>query len=217
MFTSDIDLLTVEPNLFADTGWSGQRLVSASGTLSGTTLTLAGTDLDASAVEAGCVVLMSGVPLEVVDRLSTTTLKVSVIRWGRTGPTVPPVGLSTGVCEVWTFRPQIALAHRHVLRLLGLTDQADTEGAGLNNTTLGDSSVINPGALTMLESLLALNIIYAAAGAGAPTGGTLADKSKQYALRAGAERTRVAALIDTNGDGTPDATRRPSVISLQRN
>ncbi|MBY0308428.1 MAG: hypothetical protein K2Q09_06775 [Phycisphaerales bacterium] len=213
MFATDIDLLVIEPSLFADAGWSGQRLVSATGSLSASTLTIAGADLAAAQVEAGCVVLMSGVPLEVVDRLSATTLRVSLVRWGRTGPVIPPVGLSTGQCDVWTFRPQLALAHRHVLRLLGLSESTDRTGPG---ETLSESSVANPDALAALEALWALHIVYAAAGAGLPASSPLADKARQYALRAGAERTRVAALIDTDGDGTPDATRRPGIIPLLR-
>ena len=217
MFATDIDLLTVEPNLFAEVGWSGQRLVSTTGTLSGTTLTLSGSDLAASGIEAGCVVLMSGVPLEVMERLSTTTLKVSLVRWGRTGPAIPPVGMTSGLCEVWTLRPQIAIAHRHVLRLVGLSEGTPppvtpgSDGAGL-----GASAVVNGPDLSMLESLLALHIVYAAAGAGAPAGSGLKEKAEQYRLRAGSERGRVSALIDTNGDGVADATRRPSVIPWVR-
>lgn len=202
MFTTDIDLLVVEPNLFAEVGWSGQRLVSDTGTLSGTTLRLAGSDLAASGVEAGCVVLMSGVPLEVVQRLSATTLSVSLVRWGRTGPAIPPVGLSSGACEVWTLRPQIALAHRAVLRLIGLSE--------------GEAAVLNGDELVMLESLLALHLVYAAAGAAAPAGSGLALKAEQYRRRAGAERTRIAAQIDLDGDGVIDATRRPGVIPWVR-
>lgn len=217
MFATDTDLLTVEPNLFADVGWSGQRLVSASGTLSGTTLTIATADLAASSVDAGCVVLMSGVPLEVMERLSATTLKVSLVRWGRTGPAIPPVGLTSGVCEVWTFRPQVALAHRQVLRLIGVsegTPLAQTQGS--DGAPLGESAVFNGGAFAMLEALLALHIVYAAASTGAPGGSVLAPKADQYRRRSADERTRLAALIDTNGDGIADATRRTGVIPLIR-
>ncbi|HZW08089.1 MAG TPA: hypothetical protein VFF65_13280, partial [Phycisphaerales bacterium] len=70
--------------------------------------------------------------------------------------------------------------------------------------------------LVTLESLLALHTIYAAAGAAAPHGSPLADRAAQFRLRAGAERTRLAARIDTDGDGHPDATRRPGVIPLLR-
>ncbi|MFT3687065.1 MAG: hypothetical protein QM783_19440 [Phycisphaerales bacterium] len=215
MFATDLDLLTFDPALFGDVTWIAQRLLSASGTLSGTTLTITTADLAAQGVDAGCVVLMSGVPLEVVERLSTTTLRVSLIRWGRAGPVIPPVGLTAGPCEVRTFRPQIALAHRQVLRLLGLAD-IDADTGGQVGQTLSDTRVTNPGALSMLEALCALNIIYAAAATGAPANSPIADKARQFAARAAAERTRIAALIDTNGDGTPDATRRPSVIPLLR-
>jgi hypothetical protein len=217
MFANDIDLLAIEPNLFAEVGWSGQRLVSTTGTLSGTTLTLSGTDLAAAGIEAGCVVLMSGVPLEVMERLTTTTLKVSLVRWGRTGPAIPPVGMTSGNCEVWTFRPQIAVAHRLILRLLGVTEGTPpATRRGSDAPPLGESAVVNSSDFATLEALLSLHIIYAAATAGAPGGSVLIPKARQYRERAGAERTRVAALIDTDGDGVADATRRPSVIPLLR-
>lgn len=217
MFATDTDLLTIEPNLFADVGWNGQRLISASGSISNTTLTLAGTDLAASGIEPGCVVLMGGVPLEVIERLSTTTLKVSLVRWGRIGPAIPPVGMTSGLCEISTFRPQTALAHRMVLRLIGVSEGTPPAApAGSDAPPLGESAVTNGGAFAMLEALLALHLIYAAAATGAPGGGALVPKVDQYRKRAGEERTRLAALIDTNGDGIADATRRTGVIPLIR-
>lgn len=203
MFATDIDLLTLEPNLFADVGWNGQRLISATGTLSGTTLTIGGVDLTASGVEAGCVVLMSGVPLEVIARTSATTLAISLIRWGRTGPAIPPVGLTTGNCEVRTFRPQIAIAHRAVMQTLGLGEGEDAQ-------------VTNGADFATFEAALTLYTIYAAASAGTEQGRVLVSKAEQYRGRAGSERTRIAARLDTDSDGVIDATRRPGVIPLVR-
>ncbi|MDP1663408.1 MAG: hypothetical protein Q8L55_15970 [Phycisphaerales bacterium] len=217
MFATDIDLLVIEPSLFAEVGWSGQRTVAAAGTLSGTTLTLASADLVAAGVEAGCVVLMNGVPLEVVSRTSATVLSVSLVRWGRTGPAIPPVGLTSGACEVYTFRPQTALAHRVVLRLLGLSEATPVPTvSGSDGTALGESAMVNSADAAMFEALVALHTIYASAGALAPAGSGLATKAEQYRRRAGAERARLSALIDTNGDGLADATRRPGVMPLIR-
>lgn len=217
MFATDIDLLTIEPNLFADLGWNGQRLISAVGTLSGTTLTIAGVDLAAAGVEAGCVVMMSGVPLEVIARTSATTLTISLIRWARTGPAIPPVGLTSGNCEVRTFRPQIAIVHRTVLRLLGVSEGTPGPSTiGADGPPLGESAITNGGDFATWEALLALHDVYASAGAAAPGASALSVKADQFRRRAGAERTRQAALIDTNSDGLADATRRPMVIPLLR-
>ena len=217
MFASDIGLLTLEPNLFSEVGWSGQRLLSTNGTLSNTTLTLPGTDLAASSIDAGCVILMSGVPLEVMERLTSTTLKVSLVRWGRTGPAIPPVGMTSGLCEVWTFRPQIAVAHRLVLRLIGVSEGTPPNTRpGSDAQPLGESAVVNSADFTTLEALLTLHIIYAAAGASAPGGSALIPKADQYRKRGSDERTRMAALIDTDGDGLADATRRTGIIPLIR-
>lgn len=217
MFASDIDLLTLEPNLFSDVSWGAQRLAAATGSLSGTTLTLAGTDLAAAGVDAGCVVLMNGVPLEVIARTGTTTLTVSVVRWGRTGPAIPPVGMTTGACDISTFRPQIAIVHRYVLRLLGITEGPLTPTTrGSDAPQLTESAILNGPDFATFEALLALHNIYASAGATAPGASALSGKSEQFRRRAGAERTRQTAFIDTNNDGIAEATRRPSVIPLLR-
>src|SRR3954470_14123560 len=70
MFASDRDLLAMEPNLFRDVGWVGQRLVSGTGGVAGTTLTLTAQDVDFEdgGVGAGCVVLVDGAPYEVLAR-----------------------------------------------------------------------------------------------------------------------------------------------------
>lgn len=217
MFATDIDLLVIEPSLFAEVGWSGQRTVSAAGTLSGTTLTFASVDLVAAGVEAGCVVLMNGVPLEVVSRTSSTVLSVSLVRWGRTGPAIPPVGLTTGACEVYTFRPQAAVAHRIVLRMLGLSESTPPATVpGSDGPPLGESALLNSADAATLEALLTLHTVYASAGSLAPVGSGLGAKAEQYRRRAGAERARLSALIDTNADGVADATRRPGVVPLVR-
>ena len=54
MFAQDRDLLALDPNLFRDVAWSGQRLVSGVGNISGTTLTLTSQDvtLEAAAITA---------------------------------------------------------------------------------------------------------------------------------------------------------------------
>jgi hypothetical protein len=217
MFALDIDLLTLEPNLFAEVGWSAQRLVNSTGTLSGTTLTIAGADLAAAGVEAGCVVLMNGVPLEVVARTGTTTLTVSLVRWGRSGPAIPPVNMPTGPCDVYTFRQQIAIAHTGVLRLLSVS--AGTLPAmrtGSDGPQLGESAIINSAEFATLEALLALHDIYSSAGAAAPGGSPLSVKADRFRRRVADERARCAAFVDTNGDGIADATRRPNVIPLLR-
>jgi hypothetical protein len=142
---------------------------------------------------------------------------VSLVRWGRTGPAIPPVGMVSGNCEVFTFRPQTALAHRMVLRLIGVSEGAPApERSGSDAAPLGESAIMNGGAFAMLEALLALHLIYSTAAAGAPGGSFLTPKVDQYRKRAGEERTRLAALIDTNGDGIADATRRTGVIPLIR-
>ena len=82
MFINDRDLLLLEPNLFRDASWAGQLLVSATGDVTGTTLTLStfDVDFDAARVDTGYVVVVNGTAYEVISRLSATTATISRLR-----------------------------------------------------------------------------------------------------------------------------------------
>lgn len=80
----------------------------------------------------------------------------------------------------------------------------------------GEASVKSPWALRLLVSLGALHLVYAAASALAPVGSPLRERAEMYRERFAAERQRVAARIDTDGDGEPDAVRRLNVLLLER-
>jgi hypothetical protein len=61
-FAVDRDLLVLEPGLFREVSWVGQRLVSGTGDASGTALTMTSQDVlfDAASVGDGHVVLVGG-------------------------------------------------------------------------------------------------------------------------------------------------------------
>ncbi len=203
-FASDRDLLVLEPNLFRDIGWSGQRLVKGTGSVSGTTLTMSSQDagFDAAGVTAGHVVVVGGTSYEVLSRVSGAALTISRLRDSALGPGLPP-SAATGVeATVTSFGPQIASAHRQVLRLLGIEPE-DAAGPGV----ISESAITNPGALTRLTALGALFLIMsAAAGLGGPDSGATA-KAEWYRQRFADERRRVGVRVDTDGDGVADATR----------
>ena len=201
MFASDRDLLTLEPNLLRDVGWAGQRLVRGTGGAAGTTLAMSSQDVgfDAAGVGAGNVVLVDGTAYEVIERTTPASLVISRL------PASPASGVPV---EVMTFRPQIALVHAQTLRMLGI----DPESADAP----GEASVTNPWAMRLLVSLGALHLVYAAASALAPAGSPLRERAEMYRERFAAERQRVAARIDTDGDGQPNAVRRLNVLMLER-
>ena len=80
-FSTDRDLLALEPTLFHDVPWVGQqRIVADDATVLGTTLSSAGADFAAAQVEAGGVVLIDRVAHEVLARVDDHTLHVSLLR-----------------------------------------------------------------------------------------------------------------------------------------
>ena len=201
MWASDRDLLVLEPGLFRDVLWLGQRLWSGTASVSGTTLTVAGTDLAALGVGAGHVVVVDGAGLEVLARPSATALTVSRPRSAATEAAIPPAAGSGLAAAIATFRPQIAVAHRQVLRMLGLAEGEGRPGV------LGETAVTNAPELVTLEAAAALHVILAAAGGLAGENSALAQRGRFYRELFERERGRVAAQLDTDGDGAADATR----------
>jgi hypothetical protein len=216
MFATDRDLLVLEPNLFRDVQWVGQRLVSGTGSISATTLTLASQDvgLDAAGVAAGHIVVVDGAPYEVLARLSASAATISRVRDDPDGAALTPSPVTGKPVQVVTFRPQIAIVHGQVMRMLGIEP-----GEPAEDGPPGEESITNPAALRTLEALGALHLTYAAAaGPGASGAWTSYEwgRAQMYRERFAEERQRAAARIDLDGDGLPDATRRLNVVQFVR-
>lgn len=211
-FAVDRDLLVLEPSLFRDVAWAGQTLASAAdAAIAGTTLTSASSDFEAAGVDAGHVAVVGGTSLEVLERLGATTLRVSLLREGDAGPALPPAAVSGAPLVIATFGPQLRAAHEELMRSLGIEPGADPEaepdpGVGAGAPT--EASIVNPRALARAEALGAMRLILAGAAATTGEGSTLWVKSEHYRERLMAERRRVRALVDLDGDGAADATRR---------
>ncbi len=213
MFATDRDLLVLEPGLLGDVAWVGQRLVSGTGDVSGTTLTLTSQDngLLAQGVSAGSIVRIGGNGYEVVSVSGESTAEVSRLRAYADDA---PAGLltMTGVAvEVFTFAPQIADVHRRVLRMLGLEPAGEATG-----TELDESAVVNAGDLSRLEALGALHLIYAGVSAGQGPEAPATLRAELYRARFAAERGAVLVKLDTDGDGVADVARRPGLGRLVR-
>jgi len=208
MFAKDRDLLVIEPGLFREVVWNGQRILSGTGDLLGVTLTLtSGTFLDGE-IGAGHVILIDGLPMEVVSVQSATVATVSIMRGDVNSNIIPSNQVSGAVVEVFTFRPQIEIVHRQILSMVGI-DVDDPDG-------LGDAAVTNPGAMVVLEALGALHLIYASAGAPGRGGEAFLDRAKLYQQRFSMQRGSVVALIDLDGDGIAETRRHPNSFVLTR-
>jgi len=213
MFIRDRDLLLHEPSLFRDVGWVGQRLVKGSAGIAGTLLTFVSQDvqLDLANIDVGHVATIGGVSYEVVDRVSATELTVSRARASEADEVQPPAPVTFDTCMISTFRPQIGLVHAQVLRTLGIEPGA---AAALGKVT--ESSITNPAAFKEIEALGALHLIYSAAASLTGAGSVADQRAALYRERFGAARWRAVALVDTDGDGKPDASRRMNVVQFVR-
>lgn len=211
MFASDRDLLVYEPRLFDEVAFASQTVASwSSGEIAsdGLTLALAGVDLAALGVDAGWVVVIDGVAAEVLGRVDATTLTVSRVRASAGDAPMPLVAGKGLSVRIATFRPQIGVVHEQVLASLGVGSAAG--GA------LDESSIVNAAALKRVESFGALYLVFSGAAALVGYDSVLWQKAQMYLARYGSERVRVSALVDTDGDGVADATRRMNVMQLVR-
>lgn len=208
MFAKDRDLLVIEPGLFREVKWNGQRLLSGTGDLSGSLLTLTSGSFIEGGITQGHVVLIDSIPMEVVSVQSATTATVSIMRGDPDSTFIPGKWVTGADVEIFTFEPQIRIVHRQILAMIGI--DADDESG------LGSDAVTNPAAMVVLEALGALHLIYASAGAPGRGGEGYLDRSRIYQQRFSMERGSVVALIDLDGDGIAETRRHPNSFVLTR-
>ncbi|MDX2148479.1 MAG: hypothetical protein SFZ23_13250 [Planctomycetota bacterium] len=211
-FIADRDLLALEPNLFRDVGWLAQTLVSGVGDVVGAALTLGTFDVSfaAAGVGAGHVAQVDGVAYEVIARTATTVVELSRLRGSTSDAAIPPTPTTGKPVVVTTFMPQIVQAHGQILRMLGIDSEAGTGQAS-------EANIMNPGALARAEGLLTLFAVASAAAALGPAYAAIAQRASFFRREFEKERQRAAAILDVDGDGAPDATRRLNVVLLTRN
>lgn len=210
MFTKDRDLLVLEPNVFRDAGWVGQRLLAGNGSVSGTTLTLTTGNLNTAGVAPGHVLLYDAVPLEVINVVSATVATVSLMRALVSDAALPPPVLGSRPVACWSFRPQISLVHTQILRMLGIDPNASAADL------VSEASIVNPTSLALAETLGTLHLVYSAASALSAVDSALPARAQMYRQRFSEERQRAVARIDLDGDGNAEATRRLNVIQFIR-
>lgn len=208
MPTTDRDLIVLEPSLFRDHAWLGQRLVIGSASITGgvATFTLMTPDLLGALVQRGHILMHDGVPFEIIEVYGADEALVGPI-----GPIVPagapvpkPPQRDEAPAFICTFSPQIQIAHRAALRLFGI------EAGGP-----GEARIVEERVLANLEALMALEMIFGAAASAGP-GGVLLEKSEWYRRRAAMERQHLHLTLDLNQDGVADAKRSSVSVPLVR-
>ncbi len=212
MLTTDTDIARIESHAFIEAQHAGQRLTRGTVSISGTTLTATGVDVafDAAGIAPGHVAVVDGQALEIVERTGATTLTVSRIRPTGDATIHPPSPVTNKPMHVVTFAPQLAIAHAQVLRSIGIDPDIAIPGEP------GVGSIMNPASLLRLEALAALHLIWLGASLNAGKDADISLRAERYRVLAARERVSVVAYLDLDGDGVPDACRRPGVVQLDR-
>lgn len=208
-FSTDRDLLALEPNVFRDVPFVAQQRVAVNdGVLTGTTLSSAEADFAAAQVGAGNVVLIDRVAYEVIERVDEGTLTVSLLRARLSDAAIPgPEAIDLEV-RVRTFAPQAALVHDSLLRLLGI-DPDDADG-------LTEDAVVSLSVMARLEAVGTLERIYSGAAALGGDNEMLPIKAREYGRRFHLAASQATVLIDVDGDGHADERRHLGLIRLAR-
>lgn len=214
MFANDRDLLVLEPYLFRDFAWVGQRLTRGMGAVTDGVISLESVDveLDVAQVAAGSVATFLGSSYEVVGGVTTKNASISRLRASATGPTIRVEDTALVDISFVSFRPQIAMVHRQALRMAGVEPDAPAPLTG----RLGETAITNGVALVTLEALGALHLIFAAAASVAGPSSSATARAEMYRDLFREERRRVVVELDSDGDGRPDVERRLNVVQFVR-
>lgn len=209
-FSTDRDLLAIEPSVFQDVPFvAQQRLSVTDASITGTLLTSTAADFVGAGVDAGSVVLVNAVAYEVLSRIDANTLTVSLPRARTTDPSIP--GADGAGLELFarTFAPQAELVHDGLLRLIGI-DPDDSEA------DLNEQSIVSVLLMARLEALGTLERIYSGAVSLAGDNDTLLMKAGEYRRRFSEACAQATVLLDTDGDGLADQRLPLGSIRLSR-
>jgi len=209
-FSTDRDLLALEPNVFTDVPLVSQQRVGVNdGVVSGTTLTSVTADFEAAGVDAGAVVLIGGVAHEVVGRVDAGTLTVSLPRARADGPAIVTSGGTGLEVSARTFELQAALVHDLLLEALGI----DTDDA---RAMVTEAMIVSKRVMRQVEAVGALERIYAGAVSVSGDRGMLWEKASFYHERFRRAFDRARILLDLDGDGVADTQRQLGVMRMSR-
>lgn len=209
-FSTDRDLLAIEPAVFEDVPFAAQKRVQVTdAVISGTTLTSATADFALAQVDEGSVVLINGVAHEVLSRTDANTLEVSLPRAHTSDSGIPGGDATDAELIARTFSPQAELVHDGLLRLIGV-DPDDPE------PELTEDSILSRSLLSRIEALGTLELVYAGAASLIGDNDTLLMKAGEYRRRFRQACTSAVVSLDTDGDGLADQRVALGSVSLTR-
>ena len=214
MFASDRDLLIAEPGVLNEVGWFGQTIAQsdiASIDASGLLLTASDGGFTGAGIDGGYIALAGDRAYEIIGVSSATQMLISRVRARLDDPPVGGIPGSGIRLRVTTFRPQIELVHRQLMRMGGI-EENDIEA----DRAVTESQIVNGTDLRPIEVFGALYLIYLSASAGSNPGHPSIQKADRYRDRFELERRRVGIRIDLDGDGEADAVRRLNSFRFAR-
>ena len=214
---TDRDLLTIEPSIFVDAQGEGTLLTEASDasvTRSSRRLDSVSSDFISDGITTSHVVVVTYPTsdiqvLEITSATAATTLVVSRIRAQSSDPAIGPQDGSALPIKIITFQRAIDQAQAWVLGALGLVDTGQVDD-------LDETDITNPEDVKRMIATLTIARVFAGAAAGAPADAGLAAQSALYSTRVKETAHQTRVLIDLDGDGLPEATRRIDVLALVR-
>jgi len=212
-FSTDRDLLAIDPAVFEDVPFAAQkRLNVTDATVSGTTLTSAGADFVAAQIDAGSVVLINAVAHEVLSRTDANTIEVSLPRTHTDDPGIPS-GDAAGVEVIArTFSPQAELVHDGLVRLIGI----DPDALDAPESELTEASILSLPLMARVEALGTLELVYAGAASLVGDNDALLMKAGEYRRRFRQACANAVVSLDTDGDGLADERLPLGSIRLTR-
>jgi hypothetical protein len=202
-FSTDRDLLAYDPQVFVDAQIAAQpRLSVSDGEVVGATLSSAAADFEAAAVDPGGVVLIAGVAHEVMQRVDSSTLKVSLPRRRLGDAAIPGVQGESLEAVVRTFALQAEEVHTRLLRLIGRAC-----AGGESAKAIDADAVVSLTTVSELEALGTLDMVYGAAAQvtlDAATRQAWEARAMGIRVRLREALARAVILVDLDGDGVAD-------------
>lgn len=206
----DRDLMVLEPSVFVDATSVGTLLASGTdGIVSASSLASAGVNFETRGVTENHVATVAGEVLEVLARPSTNTLTVSRPRMTANDDPVLPTSGSSLSFSVTTFERQIAEAQAWALGALGIDPQDTVK-------PLDETAVVNVDELDKIIALRTICDVFAMAAARLTSNQTLTQRRDLFRERLRRAVAQTSVLLDLNGDGVADASRRLNTIVLAR-
>ena len=215
-FSSDMDLMKFEPNVFGSWFLSSQVLCGGSnGIVSGTQFTASGVDFVASGVAAGGVIWLESTDgaikgaFEIVEVLDAGHLTVSVVRLSDEQSAIP-IGSASGL--TWRIISYAAQGYE----VLWQISQRLALSPGCSAAEYSVDDIVNVDSLRQASVFGVLAMIFSALYQGLEGQTVLMEKGEHYQWQFDEAMERVRVEIDTDGDGEAERTVQPGVICLVR-